>query len=229
VRAGIRLVFRRRLVTAGGRLGWWLGVLAGHRGGRLRGPGECFVWGERDTACDEDAYRILIAAGQAIWAERISLCAGWQLSHSSSEADCVALHRTGSRTLRLARFFPAQMLCCGAECVHQILAPGAASRAPSTPRFGPSQDCVPSLVAGRLTPGTELTGNRLDAHHRARQARMFLYLARTALAAGRWELAEKLLVPISDIAGELPAELVVQHLELVAALRAASALEPDSQ
>jgi hypothetical protein len=58
---------------------------------------------------------------------------------------------------------------------------------------------------------------------------MFLNLARAALAVGREELAGELLGSIHDIAGELPAELVVQHLELVAALRAESALEPDSQ
>ena len=84
--------------------------------------------------------------------------------------------------------------------------------------------------AQRLDPGAdELTGNRLDTHHPARQARMFLNLARAALAVGREELAGELLESIHDIAGELPAELVVQHLELVAALRAESALEPDSQ
>jgi excisionase family DNA binding protein len=77
----------------------------------------------------------------------------------------------------------------------------------------------------RLAPRTEeLTGNRLDADHPARQARMFLSLARAALAAERWEIAEELLEPIYDIAGELPAELVVEHLELGAALRAASTL-----
>jgi hypothetical protein len=53
---------------------------------------------------------------------------------------------------------------------------------------------------------------------------MFLSLARAALAAERWEIAEELLEPIDDIAGELPAELVVEHLELGAALRAASTL-----
>jgi excisionase family DNA binding protein len=104
----------------------------------------------------------------------------------------------------------------GASDVHAARLPTAAAGAPedaaddlsvrADPRAARGADLRP---AQRLAPGAEeLTGNRLDAHHPARQA---------TRAAWRGDIAEKLLAAIPDIVDELPAELVVEYLELVAA------------
>lgn len=64
----------------------------------------------------------------------------------------------------------------------------------------------------------------LAEEHPHRQARMLLNLARAALVAQRWDIADNLLASMHHVVGEPPAKLVVERLELVARLAAESAL-----
>ena len=115
----------------------------------------------------------------------------------------------------------------GARGIYPVRLPTTAAGAPEDAADDPPARAGPRAARGadlrpaqRLAPGAEeLTGNRLDAQYPARQG---------ARAAWRGEIAEKLLAAIPDIVDVLPAEFVVEYLELVAALVTESTLEPDS-